>query len=83
MACTERHEREMSQKANRALQQGVKDPIELLRLQCLARGAAGIKGLGRFLYTITDINRSLVQESSNNNLVVQIQIKIFKSYDRP
>ena len=47
MASTERHEREMTQKANRALQQGVKDPIELLRLQCLARGAAGIKGLGR------------------------------------
>ena len=49
MASTERHEREMTQKANRAIRQGVKDPVELLRLQCLARGAAGIKGLGRLV----------------------------------
>ena len=47
MASTERHEQEMRQKASRALRGGVRDPIEMLRLQCLARGAAGIKGLGR------------------------------------
>ena len=47
MASTERHEQDMRQKASRALRVGVKDPIEMLRLQCLSRGAAGIKGLGR------------------------------------
>ena len=47
MASTERHEQEMRQKASRALRGGVKDPIEMLRLQCLSRGASGIKGLGR------------------------------------
>ena len=48
MASTERQEKEMCQKAKQALRQGIKDPIEQLRMQCLARGASGIKGLGRY-----------------------------------
>ncbi|KAL5253979.1 hypothetical protein ACHWQZ_G013670 [Mnemiopsis leidyi] len=60
MASTERHEQEMRQKASRALRGGVKDPIEMLRLQCLSRGASGIKGLGRaFRIMDDDSNKKL------------------------
>lgn len=47
MACIERHEEEMKQKSAKKLKEGNLDPIEKLRLQCLSRGASGIKGLGR------------------------------------
>ena len=46
MACTDRGNRELKKKAASQLQTA-KDPLERLRLQCLARGASGIKGLGR------------------------------------
>lgn len=46
MACTQRGNRELKKKAEAQLQ-STKDPLERLRLQCLARGASGIKGLGR------------------------------------
>lgn len=46
MACTQRGNRELKKKAEAQLQ-SAKDPLERLRLQCLARGANGIKGLGR------------------------------------
>lgn len=46
MAGTARHDREMSIQAKKKLTTAT-DPIERLRLQCLARGSAGIKGLGR------------------------------------
>lgn len=46
MACTARGNRELQAKAKAQLQTA-KDPIERLRLQCLSRGASGIKGLGR------------------------------------
>lgn len=47
MAATQRGERELKKKAEAQLAKGTKDPLERLRLQCLARGASGIKGLGR------------------------------------
>lgn len=47
MAGTARHDREMAIQAKKKLTTAT-DPIERLRLQCLARGSAGIKGLGRY-----------------------------------
>ena len=49
MAGTARHDREMAMKAQKDLR-STKHPIERLRLQCLARGSSGIKGLGRCFY---------------------------------
>lgn len=46
MACTERGNRELKHKAKEQLKSAT-DSLERLRLQCLARGASGIKGLGR------------------------------------
>ncbi|NXA76449.1 CAPSL protein, partial [Thryothorus ludovicianus] len=56
MPGTARHDREMAIKAKRNLSKTT-DPIERLRLQCLAKGSAGIKGLGR-VFQIIDGNRS-------------------------
>ncbi|XP_039254914.1 calcyphosin-like protein [Styela clava] len=53
MAGTARHDNEMAKKANHRLQSAT-DPIERLRLQCLARGSSGIKGLGRIFKIIDD-----------------------------
>ncbi|XP_014346659.1 calcyphosine-like b isoform X1 [Latimeria chalumnae] len=59
MAGTARHDREMAIQAKKQLSQ-CKEPIERLRLQCLARGSAGIKGLGRtFRIMDDDNNRTL------------------------
>ncbi|XP_055037064.2 calcyphosine-like b isoform X2 [Misgurnus anguillicaudatus] len=59
MAGTARHDREMTINAKKQLA-GCTDPIERLRLQCLARGSAGIKGLGRtFRIMDDDNNRTL------------------------
>lgn len=56
MAATSRQNRELKQKAQAQLQTA-KDPLERLRLQCLSRGASGIKGLGR-TFRIMDDDRS-------------------------
>ncbi|XP_075934405.1 calcyphosine-like b [Anarhichas minor] len=56
MAGTSRHDREMSMKAKRELEE-CRDPLERLRLQCLSRGSSGIKGLGR-TFKIMDDNES-------------------------
>lgn len=47
MAGTSRHDREMEINAKRRLT-ACSDPVERLRLQCLARGSSGIKGLSRY-----------------------------------
>ena len=46
MAATHRHEQELKRKCENAALK-TKDPMEVLRLQCLARGSSGIKGIGR------------------------------------
>lgn len=46
MACTQRGNNELKMKAKKMMKDA-KDPIEKLRYACLARGANGIKGLGR------------------------------------
>ncbi|XP_078127099.1 calcyphosine-like b isoform X2 [Sander vitreus] len=59
MAGTSRKDREMAMNAKRQLGQ-CSDPVERLRLQCLARGSSGIKGLGRTFKIMDDDNsRSL------------------------
>ena len=59
MAATIRGNRELQAKSKQQLK-NAKDPIEKLRLQCLSRGANGIKGLGRtFKIFDDDGNRSL------------------------
>ncbi|XP_030323179.1 calcyphosin-like protein isoform X2 [Calypte anna] len=55
MAGTARHDREMAIQARRNLSKTT-DPIEKLRLQCLVRGSAGIKGLGRVFRVMDDDN---------------------------
>lgn len=47
MPGTSRHDKQMAINAKRQLSE-VSDPVERLRLQCLARGSSGIKGLGRW-----------------------------------
>ncbi|XP_063279796.1 calcyphosin-like protein isoform X2 [Prinia subflava] len=56
MSGTARHDREMAINAKRSLSKTT-DPLERLRLQCLAKGSAGIKGLGR-VFQIIDSNNS-------------------------
>jgi hypothetical protein len=46
MASTHRTEKEMKAKCEKVLREAT-DPLEVLRCQCLARGASGIKGIGR------------------------------------
>uniref|UniRef100_A0A673KXT7 Calcyphosine-like b n=1 Tax=Sinocyclocheilus rhinocerous TaxID=307959 RepID=A0A673KXT7_9TELE len=59
MAGTSRHKRKMAINAKKQLA-NCSDPIERLRLQCLARGSAGIKGLGRtFRIMVDDNSRTL------------------------
>uniref|UniRef100_A0A671VDX0 Calcyphosine-like b n=1 Tax=Sparus aurata TaxID=8175 RepID=A0A671VDX0_SPAAU len=59
MAGTSRHDKEMAMDAKRRLSE-CSDPVERLRLQCLARGSSGIKGLGRTFKIMDDDNsRSL------------------------
>ncbi|XP_062334493.1 calcyphosine-like b isoform X1 [Osmerus eperlanus] len=55
MAGTSRHDREMAMNAKKQLS-SCSDPVERLRLQCLSRGSAGIKGLGRTFKIMDDDN---------------------------
>ncbi|XP_063816912.1 calcyphosin-like protein isoform X1 [Pseudophryne corroboree] len=59
MSGTARHDQEMVMRAKKNLATCT-DPLEKLRLQCLSRGSAGIKGLARvFKIMDDDNNRSL------------------------
>ncbi|XP_058851654.1 calcyphosine-like b isoform X1 [Acipenser ruthenus] len=89
MAGTARHDREMSVNAKKQLSQ-CSDPIEKLRLQCLARGSSGIKGLGRtFKIMDDDNNRSLDFKEflkGLNDYGVMIEkedaMELFRKFDR-
>lgn len=53
MADLARQEQELKDKCNRDLKgDKVTDPIERLRLKCLSRGSSGIKGLGRYAFSL-------------------------------
>lgn len=56
MALTSRHQEELKQRATKCMQTS-KDPIEVLRAKCLARGATGIGGLAR-LFKIMDDDKN-------------------------
>ncbi|KAM4808939.1 calcyphosin [Rhinophrynus dorsalis] len=88
MAAPSQLEREMMAKARRKYPL-CQDPVEKLRLQCLARGAAGIKGLGR-AFRIMDDDRSNaldIEEFSKGlqNYGVSLQpaevLEIFQQFD--
>ncbi|XP_052776511.1 calcyphosin-like protein isoform X2 [Mya arenaria] len=53
MAATGRKNQELIAKSKQALKT-CKDPLEMLRLKCLERGASGIKGLGRTFKIMDD-----------------------------
>ncbi|XP_051845765.1 calcyphosin-like protein isoform X1 [Antechinus flavipes] len=59
MSGTARHDREMATQAKKRLATAT-DPMERLRLQCLARGSAGIKGLGRVFRIMDDDNSQTI-----------------------
>ncbi|KAJ8287090.1 hypothetical protein GJAV_G00047540 [Gymnothorax javanicus] len=89
MAGTARHDREMAVNAKQKLGT-CSDPLERLRLQCLARGSSGIKGLGRTFKIMDDDNsRSLdIKEFMKglNDYGVLIEkdeaMKLFQQFDR-
>ncbi|KAL2100113.1 hypothetical protein ACEWY4_004507 [Coilia grayii] len=89
MAGTARHDREMAINAKRQLS-ATSDPVERLRLQCLARGSSGIKGLSRtFRIMDDDNNRTLdLKEFMKglNDYGVLIEkdeaLKLFQHFDR-
>lgn len=51
MAATRRLNAELVKKYS-AIENISTDPIEKIRAQCLSRGASGIKGFGRYMYTV-------------------------------
>ncbi|XP_065905567.1 calcyphosin-like protein [Dysidea avara] len=53
MAATHRQEEDLKRKCKDAAAK-TQDPIEKLRLNCLARGASGIKGIGRIFRIMDD-----------------------------
>ncbi|XP_061119337.1 calcyphosine-like b isoform X1 [Conger conger] len=89
MAGTSRHDREMAMNAKQKLSTCA-DPVERLRLQCLARGSSGIKGLGRtFKIMDDDNNRTLDMKEfmkGLNDYGVLIEkeeaMKLFQHFDR-
>ncbi|KAK7131151.1 hypothetical protein R3I94_016325 [Phoxinus phoxinus] len=89
MAGTSRHDREMAINAKKQLTD-CSDPIERLRLQCLARGSAGIKGLGRTFRIMDDDNsrtldmKEFLKGLSDYGVLIEKEdaIKLFQYFDR-
>ncbi|XP_058614224.1 calcyphosine-like b isoform X4 [Onychostoma macrolepis] len=89
MAGTSRHDREMAISAKKQLA-NCEDPIERLRLQCLARGSAGIKGLGRTFRIMDDDNsrtldmKEFLKGLSDYGVLIEKEeaMKLFQQFDR-
>ncbi|NXD29105.1 CAPSL protein, partial [Spelaeornis formosus] len=89
MSGTARHEREMAIKAKINLSKTT-DSLERLRLQCLARGSAGIKGLSRAFQIIDGNNRRTLDFSDflkglrNYSLMINKEEaqELFKIFDK-
>ncbi|KAM8854209.1 calcyphosine-like b isoform 2-T4 [Synchiropus picturatus] len=89
MAGTSRHDHEMAIKARMDLCK-TSDPMEKVRLQCLTRGSAGIKGLGRMFRLMDDDgSRSLTLSELSRGLhdfgvVMEKQEvgELFRGFDR-
>ncbi|MBN3301108.1 CAPSL protein, partial [Amia calva] len=89
MPGTARHDREMAMTAKKQLSTAT-DPIDRLRLQCLARGSSGIKGLGRtFKIMDDDNNRSLdmkefIKGLNDYGVILEKQeaMQLFQQFDK-
>ncbi|XP_026051982.1 calcyphosine-like b isoform X3 [Carassius auratus] len=89
MAGTSRHDREMAISAKKQLANS-SDPIERLRLQCLARGSAGIKGLGRTFRIMDDDNsrtldmKEFLKGLSDYGVLIEKEeaMNLFQQFDR-
>ncbi|XP_051960199.1 calcyphosine-like b isoform X2 [Xyrauchen texanus] len=89
MAGTSRHDREMAIDAKKKLVD-CSDPIERLRLQCLSRGSAGIKGLGRTFRIMDDDNsrtldmKEFLKGLNDYGVLIEKEeaMKLFQLFDR-
>ena len=89
MAATARMQKEMQAKCEKALETAT-DPVEKLRLQCLSRGANGIRGLARtFKIFDDDGNRQLDRQEFSKGLAdyglecsKEEQAQIFDTIDK-
>ncbi|XP_052826937.1 calcyphosin-like protein [Octopus bimaculoides] len=90
MAATARGEREMMERASKKLTE-TKDPLERLRLQCLSRGAKGIKGLASYntacviLLKMTSLTKIMLElppmSQARINIIMQAFSKLDKTHD--
>ncbi|XP_006627361.1 calcyphosine-like b isoform X1 [Lepisosteus oculatus] len=89
MSGTARHDREMSLNAKKQLSKCI-DPVERLRLQCLSRGSAGIKGLGRTFKIMDDDNnktldmKEFMKGLNDYGVLMEKEeaIKLFQIFDK-
>ncbi|XP_064163713.1 calcyphosine-like b isoform X2 [Anguilla rostrata] len=89
MAGTSRHDREMAVNAKQKLST-CDDPVERLRLQCLARGSSGIKGLGRTFKIMDDDNsrtldmKEFMKGLNDYGVLIEKEeaMKLFQQFDR-
>ncbi|XP_035247242.1 calcyphosine-like b isoform X1 [Anguilla anguilla] len=89
MAGTSRHDREMAVNAKQKLST-CDDPVERLRLQCLARGSSGIKGLGRTFKIMDDDNsrtldmKEFMKGLNDYGVLIEREeaMKLFQQFDR-
>ncbi|TSQ12725.1 LMBR1 domain-containing protein 2-B [Bagarius yarrelli] len=89
MAGTSRHDREMAINSKKQLSD-CSDPVERLRLHCLSRGSAGIKGLGRTFRIMDDDNtrtldlKEFIKGLNDYGVPMEKDeaIKVFQQFDK-